>query len=117
MTFKKFEELFHQKYPDGRVWMHDKFEHGVPGRRQKVAVEFAPKGKVYMYSGAYEDILCKVGIKVISKGRFNELLARREQLIRWNGTDNFFGGVMDTSKEIAEIEAEVERIERECIIA
>lgn len=117
MTFKKFEELFHQKYPDGQVWMHDEFCHGQSRYRQKVGVVFKPQTKVYMYAGAYEDILNKVGISVISKARYNELLARLEQKKRWHGTDDFFGGVMDCSEEIAEIEAELERIKKECVIA
>lgn len=121
MTFKKFEELFHQKYPDGQVWMHDEFCHGQSRCRQKVAVVFKPQTKVYMYAGAYEDILNKVGISVISKQRFAELLARLEQYKRWQddhgGTDGFFGIPVDYSKDISKLEAEIEQIKKDCIIA
>ena len=121
MTFKKFEELFLEKYPEGTVWMHDEFCHGEQGKRQKVGVVFKQRGKVYMYAGAYEDILSKVGIEVISKQRFSELLARLDQYKRWQadhgGTDGFFGLPVDYSKDIAELEARIEEIKKDCIIA
>ena len=117
MTFKNFETLFKGKYPDGTAYAHDVFEHRAPGRIQKVAVTFAPDGKVYMYRGAYEDILCKIGIPVISKERLKEMETRLERLKESNGDDNFFGGTVDNTQEIAELEAELARIMKECVVA
>lgn len=109
MTFKKFESLFKGKYPNGTVYPHDVYEHGVPGRVQKVAVEFAPGGKVYKYAGAYEDILCKVGVKVISRERFESLCSSLKALTDANGTqDIFFGGVIDNTAEIEDLTRKVD---------
>ena len=109
MTFKKFEELFRTKYPEGTVWAHDIFEHDVPGRVQKVAVVFTTNGKVYKYRGAYEDILCKVGVPVISKERFATLESSLNTLKANDGkTDEFFGLTFDYSADIARITAEIE---------
>ena len=121
MTFKKFEELFLQKYPDGQCWMHDEFCHGQSGYRQKVGIVFKPQTKVYMYAGAYEDILCKVGVNVISKERFAELLVRLEEYKRrqkeYGGTDWFFGIPVDYSKDITELEAQIAKYRKDWIIA
>ena len=118
MTFKKFESLFKGKYPDGTVDPHDVFEHGVPGRVQKVAVVFEKGGKVYKYRGAYEDILCKVGIPVISKERFAQLEIRLEHLKELDRTtDEFFGGTFDCSESIAALTAEIEKYRKEYVIA
>ena len=111
MTFKQFEQLFHSKYPDGQCWMHDEFEHDVPGRRQKVAVVFAPNGKVYKYAGAYEDVLCKIGVPTISKQRMDNLEANLKNLQATDGkADEFFGIMVDNSAEIARLTAEIEQI-------
>ena len=118
MTFKKFETLFKGKYPDGTVYPHDVFEHGVPGRIQKVCVVFNPNSKGYMYRGAYEDILCKIGIPVISKERFSELETRLARLQDMDGkTDEFFGGVFDCSADIARLTAEIEDYKKNYVIA
>jgi hypothetical protein len=117
MTFKNFENLFKGKYPDGTVFAHDVFEHGVPGRIQKVAIVFENGGKVYKYRGAYEDILCRIGINVISKERFNSLSETLSRMIETDGAqDEFFGGTIDNSAEIARLSAEVERYRRDYII-
>lgn len=118
MTFKNFESLFKGKYPNGTVLPHDVFEHGVPGRIQKVAVTFTPDGKTYMFRGAYEDILCKIGINVISKERFSELESRLASLKDMDGkADEFFGGVFDCSESIAQLTAEVENYKKNYVIA
>ena len=117
MTFKKFESLFKEKYPNGTVYPHDVYEHGVPGRVQKVAVEFAPGGKVYKYAGAYEDILCRMGINVISKERFAEIESNLNHMQELHGSaDEFFGGVFDCSASIATLTAEIEKYRSEYII-
>ena len=117
MTFKKFETLFKQKYPNGTVYPHDVFEHGVPGRVQKVNVVFTPDGKGYMYRGAYEDILCRIGINVISKERFAELESRLNHLRELHGSaDEFFGGVFDCSESIETLTAEIEKYRADYII-
>lgn len=118
MTFKKFEAAFLGKYPEGTVYPHDVYEHGVPGRIQKVAVTFTANGKVYMYRGAYEDILCKVGIPVISKERFAELEAQLAKLKGLDGKqDEFFGMVFDYSADIARLTAEIENYKNNYVIA
>ena len=117
MTFKKFETLFKGKYPDGTVDPHDVFEHGVPGHVQKVAVVFEKGGKVYQYRGAYEDILCRVGIPVISKERFGVLEERLAYLKELHGTEDLFGGVYDLAAEIDALTAEIEKYRTEYVIA
>ena len=117
MTFKNFETLFKTKYPNGTVDPHDVFEHGVPGRIQKVHVVFTPNGKGYMFRGAYEDILCRIGINVISKERFSALETRLEHLRELDGsTDEFFGGTFDCSESIATLTAEIEKYRAEYTI-
>lgn len=118
MTFKKFQSLFLSKYPHGHVWMHDEYEHGVSGRRQKVAVAFYPYGKVFMYRGAYEDILCKIGINVISKERFHELEMRLDHFKKLDGTtDEFFGGIWDCADAIQKLEKEIAEYKANWVIA
>lgn len=117
MTFAKFQKIFADKYPEGRVWMHNEVCRDQSHYKQKVAVEFQPGGKLYFYAGAYEDVLCKVGINCISKERFAELEQRLEQWKRWNGTDDFFGGVMDYTKDIQKLTDEIENYKKNWIIA
>lgn len=109
MTFAKYQSLFLQKYPNGETFMHDEFMHGTDRNRQKVGVVFEPNGKVYMYRGAYEDILCRIGVNVISKERFSELEARLAHLKEMDGTEDLFGGVFDYSDEIASVVSEIEK--------
>jgi len=117
MTFRRFEEIFKTKYPDGNVWMHDDYMNH-PGNRQKVAVEFAPHGKVYLYRGAYEDILCRIGINTISKARLTELVNRIEYLKRRHGDrEEFFGtGYFDNMRDIMEAEAFLAKVLRDYVI-
>lgn len=117
MTFRRFEEIFKTKYPTGNVWMHDKFA-AHSGNRQKVAVEFVPHGRVYLYRGAYEDILCRIGIKTISKARLSELVNHLESLKRKHGDpDVFFGmGYTDNMRSIMKAEALLAEISRDYVI-
>ena len=118
MTFKRFEEIFKSRYPDGTVYMHDEFSHGASGTRQKIAVIFAPGGKVYMYRGAYEDVLCRIGINTISKERLAELEIHVRDLRDRNGKpDMFFGGIHDCSDELRRAESRLEEVRRDYIIA
>ena len=117
MTFARFQEIFASKYPDGEVWMHDVFEHGQRGKRQKVAVVFKPNSKVYMYAGAYEDVLYKVGINCISKERLAEAEIHLKDLKKSNGKpDPFFGFTIDNSKEIEALEKQIEQYKTEWVI-
>ena len=118
MTFKRFEEIFKSRYPNGTVYMHDEFCHGEAGKRHKVGVEFFPNGKVYMYSGAYEEVLCKMGIKTISKERLAALEESIEYLKRRHGdVDIFFGlGYIDNMREIMEREAFLAEVHRDYVI-
>lgn len=118
MTFKKFQSLFLTKYPDGEVFPHDVFCHGESGKIQKVGVVFKPNGKVFMYRGAYEDILCKIGINVISKERFHELEIRLDHLKGLDGTtDEFFGGLWDCANAIQKLESQIAEYKANWIIA
>ena len=110
MTFKKFEELFMAKYPNGRVCRHGEFAQ--TEKNKKVALVFSETSKVYEYYGAYEDILNKVGIPVISKERLASLEQTLEQRKRWHGTESLFGGVMDYSADIAKYTAEIENYKK-----
>ena len=115
MTFKKFEEIFRSKYPDGFVAPHGKA--GGTEKNKKTYVTFEQYGKAYEYYGAYEDVLSKIGINVISKERLAECEARLDQLRKWDGTDDFFGGQVDNSKEIEELLKRIELYKAEYIIA
>lgn len=70
-----------------------------------------------MFCGAYEDILCKIGINVISKERFAELETRLSRLREMNGTeDGFFGIVFDCTAAIDALVEEIEKYRTEYII-
>ena len=117
MTFNKFEEIFRSKYPDGVIAMHGKA--GGTEKNKKVYVAFQPSGKAYMYYGAYEDVLCKMGFNVISKERLAEVKLHLETEKERHGKPNmFFGGVVDNSEEIARLEKMIAEYESgEWIIA
>lgn len=115
MTFKRFEEIFHAKYPDGEVIAHGQF--GGTEKNKKTTVVFERNGKCYSYYGAYEDVLKKLGFDVISKERLAELEARLDNYKQWNGTDDFFGGVCDYTAEIKELTERIEHYKKYFIIA
>ena len=115
MTFKKFEEIFLSKYPEGCISMHAKSGSSVKGN--KVSVAFAPTGKVYEYAGAYEDVLSKMGFKVISKERLAEVEMRLATLVERNGKPCFFGGVVDNTAEIVRVEAFLKEVKDSYIVA
>lgn len=114
MTFKKFEELFKTKYPEGEVVAHGQF--GGTERNKKTTVIFKPEGKCYEYYGAYEDVLCRVGIDVISKHRYQSMKASLEWYKKDHGTPKLFGGTVDHSETIARLTKEIEDIEKNTII-
>lgn len=115
MTFAKFEALFHSKYPEGEVVSHGKY--GGTEKNKKTTVIFEPMGKSYSYYGAYEDVLCKMGMKVISKERFAELELRLESLAKWNGKEGFFGEIVNNDHEIAHLTEELRMYREEYTIA
>lgn len=111
MTFAQYQEIFKTKYPDGRTWMHNEVCGDVAHYKQKVAVEFVPGGKVFFYSGAYEDVLCKVGVPTISKSRLDSLESTLKHLLDTDGkADEFFGIVVDNSAEIERLTKEIKQI-------
>lgn len=115
MTFKKFEELFKTKYPEAMLFAHGK----VAGTEKngKVTVAFTPEGKAYEYYGAYEDILNRIGIQVISKARLEEVEAILRQYKEWHGQPNvLLGGTSDYSNEIAHYEKKIADIKESYII-
>ena len=114
MTFRRFEEIFKTRYPDGWVLPHGKL--GGTEKSMKTTVCFSPNGKSFLYCGAYEDILCKMGIKTISKARLAETKIRLSDLRERNGKENLFGMIIDNSREIDRVEEFLSEIEREYII-
>ena len=115
MTFKRFEEIFHSKYPDGYVAPHGKA--GGTEKNKKTYLTFVRYGKAYMYYGAYEDVLSKLGFNVISKERLAEVKLRLATLKERNGEDDFFGGKVDNTEEIEKLEKRIRQYESEYIIA
>lgn len=115
MTFKKFEELFLAKYPDGEVIAHGKM--GGTESNKKTTVIFKPNGKCYEYYGAYEDVLCRVGIKTISNSRLSSLKATLNTYRTWNENPiELFGIVATYDAEIQRMEAEIADIEANYIV-
>lgn len=114
MTFSRFESIFKEHYPQGGVVAHGRF--GGTDKNKKTAVYFTECGKVYEYYGAYEDILCRLGIKVISTARLESLKLTLEHYRETNGTPSFFGGVLDHSERISQLEKELADIESNYII-
>ena len=114
MTFTKFEELFKTKYPNGKAIQHGKF--GGTEKNKKTTIVFSPNGKCYEYYGAYEDILCRIGIKTISKSRLHDFEAELERCKRMNGQKAFFCETLDYSEKIAWIENELSSIRSDYII-
>lgn len=107
MTFKKFEELFKNKYPNGEVVAHGKF--GGTEKNKKTTVIFDKNGKCYEYYGSYMDILNRVGINVVSKSEIerkeNELQKLNEEHGKPNKYD-FFGiePIIDNTSKIEDCE-------------
>lgn len=114
MTFNKFRQVLKSKYPQSEVYAHGKF--GNTEHNKKVALAFEPDGKVYEYYGAYEDILNKCGIKVISKERFVSLELMLITLREMNGEPDFFGGFIDNTEAIKERTEELESIRQNYMI-
>lgn len=116
MTFMRFEEIFKSAFPEGEVFSHGEF--GGTEKSMKTTAVFAPGGKCYSYYGAYDIVLQKMGLKVISKERFREMEIRLEDLKARNGKeDSFFGFTVDCSKEIEELEKKLGEYRRDYIIA
>lgn len=115
MTFQKAHDIFMGKYPEGEMVQHGKF--GGTEKNKKITVIFKRGGRCYEYYGAYEDVLCRIGINVISKERFAEAEVRLATLKERNGKPDFFGGVMDETEEIAKLEARLNEYRESWIIA
>ena len=111
MTFSKFLELLKTKYPNAEAYAHNVMCGDVPHYKGKTGVVFAPGGKVFMYSGAYEDVLNKVGIPTITHERFDPMCEALAKYKAEHGTkDPFFGFTIDCSKDIDRLEAEIAEI-------
>ena len=116
MKFSKFEELFKKKYPYGKVVAHGKFAG--TQKNGKTTLIFFTDGRCYEYYGAYEDILNRIGIKVISKSRYNDIVMTLENYRSMNGRPKLFekDGCEDYSKDISRLEAEIEEINNNYLI-
>lgn len=109
MTFKRFEELFKSKYPDGEVVAHGKF--GGTEANGKTTVIFTPYGKCYEYYGSYQEVLARLGIQALYQRDIEEAKQRLAHYKEKHGTRGYSlfidGGdyIHDYSKEIAHLEA------------
>ena len=111
MTFQKFVEILKTKYPDAEAYAHDTMCGGVPHYKQKTAIAFVKGGKLRHYSGAYEDVLTKVGIPTITHERLDPIIATLEMRKAEHGaTDMFFGVKIDNSVIIEQLEARIAEI-------
>ena len=115
MTFAKFQEIFHTKYPDGEVISHGKFSG--TQKNMKTTVIFQSPGKCYSYYGAYEDVLNRIGFKVISKERLLEAEMRLNRLVDLNGKMGFFGEIVNNDAEIESLAQRIKTYREEYIIA
>ena len=120
MTFKAFQTIFLSKYPNGEAIPHGALA-GTEGTL-KTSIVFKPGGRCYSYKGAYEDVLCKLGINTISKERLHGMEKQLVRLIYENGKteescfDDDEPWVIDWSREIAELESRLADIKANYII-
>lgn len=112
MTFKRFEEIVKGKYPEAELFAHGEFS----GNKINVAIVFEPHGKVYKYNGTYCEVLNRIGIKAIYKHDLESYRATLEMFKRTNGTEGFFGEVIDNTESIANIERDIADFEQNYII-
>ena len=113
MTFTKFEELLHTKYPEASACMHGKFaqtEHN-----NKVEIHFNKFSKCYLYYGSYIQILNRLGIKTVYKADIDMKKAEIARLREENGQPNpfFEGDLIDNTLVIKDIEADLKMYEDE----
>ena len=113
MTFAKFEEIVKTKYPQAEV-----FKHGEFGNRSKinVTVIFEPCGKCYSYNGSYVYVLNRLGIQAVYKHDVEGYEAHLQHLNRTHGSVDFFGKIINNTKEIAKVTADLKQIKETCII-
>ena len=113
MTFTKFEELLHTKYPEASTCMHGKFAG--TQRNNKVEINFQSHSKCYCYYGSYKEILNRLGIKVIEKFDIENAKVRIEHYKAENGKPNpfFKDEPIDNSQLIEEVELWLKKIEDE----
>lgn len=114
MKFKRFEELFHMKYPNGTVHQHGTF--GGTEKSMKVAIEFTPYSKVKTFYGSYQDVLKKIGIDVVYKEDIDRAKAKLERLKDEDGQVSFFDEVIDNSELIAEVEKYLQTVSSYIIV-
>ena len=100
MTFTSFEKAFASKYPEGKVFGHGTFG-GTEGSA-KVTVCFTETGKAYKYSGSYENILNRLGIKFVTKKTVDEYTEKLRRAEEMNGEESGFDDdePMDFTAEI-----------------
>ena len=110
MTFKTFEAIAAEHRPD--VVVHaDKTFGGVPD----IAVYFkrtdGTHSKVYSYRGSYQQVLNRLGIKVVSKSDIHNIKYQIELLNARNGKPNLFTKrIINNSTEIARLQAQLEEM-------
>ena len=114
MTFAKFKEIVKNKYPNATMYQHGEFA----GNKINVAIIFnGEHGKVYNYNGTYCEVLNKLGINAIYKHDYEALVSALERAKKDNGKpDIFFGGVVDTTKDIEEYTRILQEVQLNYII-
>lgn len=115
MTFTQFEKILKTKYPCAIAVAHGKLVE--TELNKKVSLSFTENGKVYSYYGTYEDILCKIGINVVSKSRYQTAVNTLSELEKAHGKeDDFFGFVIDNSADIAKYRELIKQYQSNFII-
>ena len=113
MEFRDFEATMAKFRPDVKVFPHGAFAGNEKNRKVSVIFNYGKpnESRVYDYYGSYAVILRKFDIDCMSKDEHGEMLQRLATCKRRHGQDDFFGGKMDYSEEIARIEAKLAKIE------
>lgn len=112
MTFNQFESLFKEKYPNGKVWMHD-------SKNNKVCVDFDVNNsrKFYEYQGSYVDVLRRIGYdKICYEHDLQALKSQYNRYVEKPFIKSFTGKIIDRTSEIKELKEQIEQIEKTYII-
>lgn len=107
MTFDKFEEIVKKHKPEIEVT-----SHGFHTSKVNIGVVFKKGGRAYSYSGSYCDVLNRIGIKAITKGRYNQYMNILKNYKENNGKPCLFG-TFNYDKDIGRIESEIKRFDTE----
>lgn len=116
MTFNKFLDLLHTKYPEATACMHGKFAQ--TDHNNKVEIQFTPTSKGYLYYGSYIVILQKCGLNLVAKDYVENLESSLKRYKDAHGKESEFfpGEIEDFSDEIARLEKQIADLKANNII-